>query len=75
MAIQGGIPIAGFPTGGVALPPKVGGQSVQSNGYWSGTEYAPDPTNAWNFNTNNGNQNNDDKANNNGFVWPVRPGE
>lgn len=36
---------------------------LQSNDYWSGTEYAPDPINAWNFNTNNGNQNNDDKNN------------
>ncbi len=43
--------------------------------YWSGSEYAPNTTNAWNFNTNNGNQNNDNKDNNNLFVWPVRSGE
>lgn len=44
--------------------------------YGSGTVYAPSPSNAWNFNTNNGNQNNDDNIiNNNGYVWPVRPGE
>ncbi len=42
--------------------------------YWSGTEFAPNPTNAWNFNANNGNQNNNDKNNQN-YVWAVRPGE
>jgi len=36
---------------------------VQSDDYWSGTEFAPNPSNAWNFNTNDGNQNNDDKSN------------
>jgi hypothetical protein len=47
---------------------------VQSHWYWSGKEYAPNPTNAWNFNTNDSNQNNGNKANNNDYVWPVRPG-
>lgn len=42
--------------------------------YWSGTEYAPNPNNAWNFNTDNGNQNNDNKDNQN-YGWAVRPGE
>ena len=42
--------------------------------YWSGTEYAPNPNNAWNFNTNNGNQNNDNKDNNN-YGWAVRSGD
>jgi hypothetical protein len=42
--------------------------------YWSGTEYAPNPNNAWNFNTDNGNQNNNDKDNQN-YGWAVRPGE
>lgn len=53
----------GFPTGGPAT--AVSGRrgkwvgKVQSNDYWSGTAYAPDPaSNAWNFNTNNVNQNN-----------------
>jgi hypothetical protein len=46
---------------------------VQSNDYWSGTEYAPNPNNAWNFNTNDGNQNNDDK-NNALYAVAVRPG-
>ena len=49
--------------------------NMQAFVYWSGTEYAPNPTNAWNFNTNNGNQNNNNKDNNNLFVWPVRGGE
>jgi len=34
--------------------------------YWSGTEYSLNTNNAWNFNFNNGNQNNDALA--------VRPG-
>ena len=46
---------------------------MQSYDYWSGTEYAPNPNNAWNFNTNDGNQNNDDK-NNALFAVTVRPG-
>ena len=46
---------------------------MQSNDYWSGTEYAPDPSNAWNFNTNDGNQNNDDKSNAL-YAVAVRPG-
>lgn len=46
---------------------------MQSYDYWSGTEYAPDTNNAWNFNTNDGNQNNDDK-NNALYAVAVRPG-
>jgi hypothetical protein len=46
---------------------------VQSYAYWSGLEYAPDPSNAWNFNTNNGNQNNDNQ-NNALYALAVRPG-
>jgi hypothetical protein len=46
---------------------------AQSYAYWSGTEYAPDTNNAWNFNTNDGNQNNDNK-NNELFAVAVRPG-
>jgi hypothetical protein len=46
---------------------------VQSNDYWSGTEYAPNPDNAWNFNPDNGNQN-DDNQNNQLFAVAVRPG-
>ncbi len=46
---------------------------LQSNDYWSGTEYAPNPNNAWNFNTNDGNQNNANK-NNALYALAVRPG-
>ena len=46
---------------------------MQSYAYWSGLEYAPNTNNAWNFNTNNGNQNNDDK-NNALYAVAVRPG-
>ena len=42
--------------------PKVEGQET-SNVYWTGTEYAPNTNNAWNFNTNNGNQNANNKNN------------
>lgn len=42
--------------------------------YWSGTEYAPNPNNAWNFNANDGNQNANNKDNEN-YAWAVRPGE
>ena len=52
---------------------KVGGQET-SDVYWSGLEYAPNTNNAWNFNTNNGNQNANDKNNDN-YAWAVRPGE
>ena len=44
---------------------------MQSNNYWSSTEY--DSNNAWNVNMNDGNMNNDNKNNNN-YVWPVRSG-
>ena len=46
---------------------------MQSNDYWSGLEYAPNTSNAWNFNTNDGNQNNDDKSNAL-YALAVRPG-
>ena len=38
-----------------------GGICVQTDNYWSGSEN--DANNAWNFNTDDGNQNNDDKNN------------
>jgi len=41
--------------------------------HWSGTEFAPNPNNAWNFDFNNGDQDDDDKNNNNG-AWAVRSG-
>lgn len=46
---------------------------VQSNNYWSSTTYAPNTSNAWNVNLNDGNVNANDKTNNN-YVWPVRGG-
>jgi len=48
--------------------------NLQNYVYWSGTEYAPNPNNAWNFNTDNGNQNNDNKDNQN-YGWAARPRE
>ncbi len=66
---------SGCPSGGVVMLPPISGQvNVQSNNYWSGTEFAPNPTNAWNFNFNNGNQNANNKNNNN-FAWAVHSGE
>ena len=48
--------------------------NLQSYYYWSGTEYAPNTNNAWNFNTNNGNQNANNK-NNEFYAWAVRSGD
>ena len=45
---------------------------MQPNDYWSGTENTPG-INAWNFNTNDGNQNNNDQ-NNELYAVAVRPG-
>ena len=45
---------------------------VQSSNYWSGLEYAPNTNNAWNFNTNDGNQNANNK-NNQFYALAVRP--
>lgn len=50
-------------------------ENIQSYVYWSGTEFAPNTNNAWNFNTNNGNQNINNKDNNNLYAWAVRSGE
>ncbi len=79
MIVQGAVPGDGI---GARWPRQLGrclgGGSgwtrLQSNDYWSGTAYAPDPSiNAWNFNTNDGNQNNDDQ-NNEIYAVAVRPG-
>ena len=68
------LPAAGCPSGEATGP---GGQSgeinFQANNYWSGTEFAPNTNNAWNFNFNNGNQNANNKNNNN-FAWAVHSG-
>lgn len=47
--------------------------NTQSFAYWSGTSFAPDPSLAWGFGTNNGRQFADPKDHNH-FVWPVRSG-
>jgi len=70
--------VEGSPAGGPTLHLfALGGGSgwicVQSYDYWSGTEYAPNTNNAWNFNTNNGNQNANNK-NNQLYAMAVRPG-
>jgi len=48
--------------------------NLQSYVYWSGTEYGPLPSNAWDFNFSNGNQGAGYKRG--GFnAWAVRPGD
>lgn len=47
--------------------------NVQSDIYWSGTEYAPSTNRAWRFNTNIGYQDRSDKDVN-FYVWAVRAG-
>jgi len=77
--MQGGIPVPGNPNRWGATTPdsgparyrQVGGQMAV---YWSGTAYAPNPNNAWNFNTAQRSQKNDNKDNQN-YGWAVRPGE
>ena len=45
--------------------------NVVSSNYWSSTTYAPNTTNAWNVNFNNGNDNANNKTNTN-YVRCVR---
>jgi hypothetical protein len=73
MTIQDWIPRKGIPL-------RCGGGQADTPRKWtdkrrpgSGTEYSPNPNNAWNFNFNNGNQNNNDKNNNN-HALAVLPG-
>jgi Protein of unknown function (DUF1566)/PEP-CTERM motif len=49
--------------------------NVQSGYYWSGTEYAPSPVNAWYFYAGDGSQSAWSKTNNGLFAWAVRPGQ
>jgi len=49
--------------------------NAQSFAYWSGSEYAPNTTNAWYFSANSGSQNLDLKNNLVLFIWPVRSGQ
>jgi hypothetical protein len=46
--------------------------NFRPEGYWSGTEYAPDPSDAWGFRPEDGGQSAVPKTTL-GFVWPVRP--
>ncbi len=76
MIVQDGVPGDGIPNRWPCSFWLVSGKGsgwtrLQSDNYWSGTEYSQ--SNAWNFNTNNGNQNNDDK-NNALFAVAVRSG-
>ncbi len=48
--------------------------NVQSDAYWSGSEYAPYPYNAWNFVTGYGGQHVDGKYYQL-YAWAVRPGD
>ncbi|WP_295888043.1 DUF1566 domain-containing protein [uncultured Thiohalocapsa sp.] len=48
--------------------------NMQDSVYWSGTEYAPNPLNAWNFFTDDGFQYPDNKFNQY-YGWAVRPGQ
>ena len=47
---------------------------VQSDVYWSGSEYAPGPYNAWDFVTDAGYQFNVNKSTKH-YAWAVRPGD
>jgi hypothetical protein len=47
---------------------------VQSAFYWSGTDFAPDPTHAWLINIVNGGLSDSDKGNNH-MAWAVRTGD
>jgi hypothetical protein len=51
--------------------------NVQSNYYWSGTAYAPNPSidGVWGFNPASGAQNDFGKYNDYLFAWAVRPGQ
>lgn len=47
---------------------------IQSNRYWTGTEFTPDPSAEWDFDFSNGNQLANFKVSND-FAWAVRPGD
>jgi len=48
--------------------------NFQSHYYWSGTEYAPNPSSAWTFDTLDGSQDGNDKTNS-FYALAVRPGD
>lgn len=49
--------------------------NAQSFAYWSGSEFAPSPANAWRFGTLGGFQGIGDRDGSDLFVWPVRSGQ
>jgi hypothetical protein len=49
--------------------------NFQSNLYWSGTEYAPDPSYAWYFHANYGYQGHNDKTYSFLYALAVSPGD
>ena len=68
-----GVDIATTHNANYSLFSNLQGSSV-SDGYWTGTEYAPSPGTVWNFGFLNGGQ----SANNKGwgmYALPVRPGQ
>jgi len=66
---------AGGPQTGWGLTNTGPFSNMQSDYYWSGTAYAPDPTSdAWSFNTNVGGQNLDDQYGQ-FYAVAVRPGD
>ena len=65
--------LGGIATKGMPITPYFTFEQVNGNGYWSGTEYVPDPRAAWDFYTGVGIQ---DFGNKNAFIyaWAVSPG-
>ena len=59
---------------GSGLTNTGGFQNLQGFVYWSGTEYAPDQSNAWGFNTPGGSQFNLSKSSSS-YALAVRPGD
>lgn len=62
------------PQSGLGLSNAGPFSNVQSNTYWSATEYAPLPVNAWYFTMNRGDQRNTSKYNNR-YAWAVHSGD
>lgn len=64
-----------YPQGGYGLTNKGPFQNFQSNAYWSGTEYAPNPSRAWYFNTTYGHQTHNFKGLVDTYAMAVLPGD
>ncbi len=84
---QTGVPPQGFGLGctgsemghlfnveGISVAAPSPFSNVQSNLYWSGTEFAPNPANAWFFNFFNGSQSAGDKDGSSFVAWAVHSG-